>query len=1217
MLLPARTFRLFMLFTPLLAIFVVLGFSQEAVLGQSPNYHFYPQPDVNEVRERAEEIRKLGESAVRDVKKLPRVLPELVKALNDDRKEVRSAAVQVLGSAARKIDRLSYWNMLTPQWEALEPHFNTATQRLDSLAIYSRVQRDIDRLISRKNQQRLLAAAPKPEELPPPPPSLSEDANRFIGEFCRLREDQIVDMWLLAKSGLPQFDASMQKLIFKELLQVAQPRWFEFALMLTDDFDDPIIEAILDSLEETSQGDYPFVLTMATPKSAEVRARLAQIACDWARSNEDRELALTCLANSSECEPDSIGSIVEAYTGNSPATRFSEFYRFALKNRAHLSTVQLALIKAHGIALIETPTVDTWQRSDSVHSLSEMLPGDPELLAAIKGIMEQGSQSNEELVFESLVALPYHGRACVSLAPHLMHLVSSEDEAIREVALQGLAEIQGLDRGAIELLVTRITSRTESQPIKESIVKVLRRNSQLASDPLRHAIIREMFVPVQDRCLIDLLRAAEGIGRTNEGVDLLCANILKDSDRPIEERIAAIMARGVCAPETKEVISELYAILQSSKESFEVKSAAILALSRLSNNGAIPVLSEYTSHPDELIACSARYGYHLAGESNTSIHLLLAMVPSSSMRETIVSIIDEIGPSGQKALYETLDSRTATMDQKEIAYRALASHEKPDWNRLLGFLTETGTGETGTGDSLERALREGWNFDLSIIPPLFDQIETSPRNSVTAQRAWRLADDFTSGLGAGGDAEDGSYTAMQSAIVNSSAMPRYAPAETAPSASESNDRLTAAPPPSPGLLPPSPTPVVASVASDTGIARTIDVFYGTNRQPLFTTTFGNQLKWGAFGIALISIVVCLYGFACQRLVSYTLAATFGLVGLTTIARDSLDFSFWFPELAKTYSGNYSDEVRLGVCKVTIPKTHVVGQLESPSLFLRMEVRPDPSKHIVLAETKPLSESEFYSKLNETMDQEGKNLLVFIHGYNVSFEDAARRTAQMAVDLKFAGAPVFYSWPSHSDWYRYPDDAANIQNSIGQIRGFLEKLARDSGAHSINIVAHSMGNVGLTNALASLESKDPLFNQVVLAAPDIDANVFRNEIAPKLAGKAKRVTLYTSQTDLALLASRYFNAGVRVGDSSYGVSVFPGIETIDATSIDSSLLGHSYYGSNVNVLEDIAKLLSEEPISNRTYLEVQSGANPPYWSFSPQVRTATIRESNPKEITVER
>jgi esterase/lipase superfamily enzyme len=47
-----------------------------------------------------------------------------------------------------------------------------------------------------------------------------------------------------------------------------------------------------------------------------------------------------------------------------------------------------------------------------------------------------------------------------------------------------------------------------------------------------------------------------------------------------------------------------------------------------------------------------------------------------------------------------------------------------------------------------------------------------------------------------------------------------------------------------------------------------------------------------------------------------------------------------------------------------------------------------------------------------------------------------------------------------------DDAENIQASVGQIRSFLEQIAKESNAESINLVAHSMGSVGLSQALAA-------------------------------------------------------------------------------------------------------------------------------------------------------
>ena len=268
-------------------------------------------------------------------------------------------------------------------------------------------------------------------------------------------------------------------------------------------------------------------------------------------------------------------------------------------------------------------------------------------------------------------------------------------------------------------------------------------------------------------------------------------------------------------------------------------------------------------------------------------------------------------------------------------------------------------------------------------------------------------------------------------------------------------------------------------------------------------------------------------------------------------------------------------------------------------MFKLEVSEDPEKHIVLSNVACMPKEAFHAALKTELERKGKNIFVFIHGYNVSFEDAARRTAQMAFDLKFPGAPVFYSWPSQANWYSYVTDKANIESSTSQIRSFLLDIAAKSNADTINLIAHSMGNVGLTAALSEIEqSSKPYFNQVVLAAPDIDARVFREQIASKIVSKSRHTTLYTSKTDLALIASRYFNQRERVGDSGPDVMIVDGIDTIDATAVDSSLLGHSYYGSNVSVLDDLGQLLLNQPIESRHYLKaVERGARA-YWAFEP-------------------
>jgi esterase/lipase superfamily enzyme len=91
-------------------------------------------------------------------------------------------------------------------------------------------------------------------------------------------------------------------------------------------------------------------------------------------------------------------------------------------------------------------------------------------------------------------------------------------------------------------------------------------------------------------------------------------------------------------------------------------------------------------------------------------------------------------------------------------------------------------------------------------------------------------------------------------------------------------------------------------------------------------------------------------------------------------------------------------------------------------------------------------------------------LIYIHGYCVSFEEAALRAAQIGSDLNLQGAMAFYSWPSKGDLTGYLADSATIDASESFIREFLLDFYRKSGAERVHIIAHSMGNRGLLRAM---------------------------------------------------------------------------------------------------------------------------------------------------------
>ncbi|HYR29929.1 MAG TPA: alpha/beta fold hydrolase [Thermoanaerobaculia bacterium] len=284
-----------------------------------------------------------------------------------------------------------------------------------------------------------------------------------------------------------------------------------------------------------------------------------------------------------------------------------------------------------------------------------------------------------------------------------------------------------------------------------------------------------------------------------------------------------------------------------------------------------------------------------------------------------------------------------------------------------------------------------------------------------------------------------------------------------------------------------------------------------------------------------------------------------------------------------------ERLRLGVSEVSIPRNHKIGALEEASIF-RLELTDDPTKHVVILKTTLQKATDFYRDFGKS------EAIVFIHGYANTFSDAVRRAAQIKYDLAFDGPIVAYTWPSRGTLEGYPADVQNVEWTAPHLQSFLQTLAQKSGSHAIHVIAHSMGTRVLGQAIKSLANvpNAPTFNQIVLAAPDIDASIFKRDIAPAMKKISKHVTLYASSNDQALIASKKVHGYPRAGDSGAGIVTVDGIETIDVTDVDTSLLGHSYVGENRTILSDLYCALRGLPQAiKRCGLQRQGG----HWRFA--------------------
>jgi len=321
-----------------------------------------------------------------------------------------------------------------------------------------------------------------------------------------------------------------------------------------------------------------------------------------------------------------------------------------------------------------------------------------------------------------------------------------------------------------------------------------------------------------------------------------------------------------------------------------------------------------------------------------------------------------------------------------------------------------------------------------------------------------------------------------------------------------------------------------------------------------------------------------------------------------------------------YSGDRARRLELGQALVTVPKSHQVPKVERPWSFrlpftqvVLYRQPEDPARHFTIKEARSLTRDEFLDAVRARMKEANSykgHALVFVHGFNSSFDNALFRTAQLAYDLNFDGAPFLYSWPSKGTigLNDYAYDRESSSQAEPYLREFLEMVARDTGATSVSIIAHSMGNQVLLPVLRQLKGTVPeglTISQIIMAAPDVDKHTFEN-LAKEIAGATRSMTLMAASNDIALGISRRFWGGVpRAGDvPTGGPIVVAGVDTIDITSLSTETfsLNHSGFAQKSLLLGDIQALIQTgvRPPDTRvpTLLRIK-GEQGDYWRYPVQ------------------
>lgn len=259
------------------------------------------------------------------------------------------------------------------------------------------------------------------------------------------------------------------------------------------------------------------------------------------------------------------------------------------------------------------------------------------------------------------------------------------------------------------------------------------------------------------------------------------------------------------------------------------------------------------------------------------------------------------------------------------------------------------------------------------------------------------------------------------------------------------------------------------------------------------------------------------------------------------------------------------------------------------------------------------EQAFYSELSGALRRhpnQEKSALLFVHGYNVTFDEALTRAAQISVDLTHEdfnpGVPMLFSWPSAGETTQYLEDGGRAHNAPRFLADFIEGVVSRPGepVEVINIVAHSMGNRVLAEALR-IYGRRPRTRtvefRIVSAAGDIARDAY-TERARSFDGVLRpRVTIYASEDDAALAGSQvlsifdsdYARRGLRLGQvRDRQPYVRTGYTSIDASRVTDTFVGfgHGYYADNASILFDARCALAGRPVGSRALLARGSGSN---------------------------
>jgi esterase/lipase superfamily enzyme len=300
-----------------------------------------------------------------------------------------------------------------------------------------------------------------------------------------------------------------------------------------------------------------------------------------------------------------------------------------------------------------------------------------------------------------------------------------------------------------------------------------------------------------------------------------------------------------------------------------------------------------------------------------------------------------------------------------------------------------------------------------------------------------------------------------------------------------------------------------------------------------------------------------------------------------------------------FGGERTLTTRFASMTVSIPARHQSGDIAWPQ-----GGAPDAANAFAATRFETIPRESIRAALQDSIRQSrSSHVLVFVHGYNTRFDEAAFRLAQIVHDSGAPVTPVLFSWPSWGSLSSYPYDRESAAISRDGLETVLTALSREPGVSQVSILAHSMGGWLTLEALRQMAIRNrqifPKITDIMLAAPDVDVDVAsaQGRVIQSVPKKA-RITLFVSGDDKALNASRFlWGSRDRLGSLDPKAEPYrtnlakSGVEVIDLTSTDGGdSLNHGKFATSPTVVRLIGtRLASGQRLHGESSLGERAGA----------------------------